>query len=91
MKWRGRFYPDLYVVTKTLLLLADGHSRGEAALLSGLSYGRFQQYVEYLKERGFVTGDEELRLTPRGVEAAARLAELVKVLTGEEPRSLKRR
>ena len=91
MKRRGRFYPDLYVVTKILLLLADGHSRREAALLSGLSYGRFQQYVEYLKERGFVTGDEELRLTPRGVEAAARLAELIKELTGEEPRSLKRR
>ncbi|MCU7787383.1 winged helix-turn-helix domain-containing protein [Pyrobaculum sp. 3827-6] len=91
MKRRGRFYPDLYVLTKILLLLADGHSRREAALLSGLSYSRFQQYVEYLKERGFVTGDEELRLTPRGVEAAARLAELIKELTGEEPRSLKRR
>lgn len=91
MKRRGRFYPDLYVVTKILLLLADGRSRREAALLSGVSYSRFQQYVEYLKERGFVTGDEELRLTPKGAEAAARLAQLIKELTGEEPRDVKRK
>jgi len=91
MRRRGRFYPDLYVIARILLTLADGHSRREAALRSGVSYSRFLQYVEYLKERGFAAGDEELRLTPKGAEAAAKLAELIKELTGEEPKGVKRR
>lgn len=88
MKRRGRFYPDLYVI-KILLLHADGHSKR-----GGVAIRREPQplsTIRYLKERGFVTGDEELRLTPRGAEAAARLAELIKELTGEELRSFKRR
>ncbi len=91
MKRRGRFYPDLYVIARILLALADGCGRREAALRSGVSYSRFLQYVEYLKERGFVAGDEELRLTPKGAAATARLVELIKELAGEEPRDLKRR
>ncbi|MEM0483681.1 MAG: winged helix-turn-helix domain-containing protein [Pyrobaculum sp.] len=85
MKKQKKFYPDLYVIAKILLSLADGRSKREAALLSGVNYNRFLQYVEYLRERGLVAGEEELRLTPKGAEAAARLAELIKELTGEEP------
>nr|WP_258870343.1 transcriptional regulator [Pyrobaculum aerophilum] len=60
-------------------------------MLSGVNYNRFLQYVEYLRERGLVAGEEELRLTPKGAEAAARLAELIKELTGEEPMDVKRK
>ncbi|RFA96673.1 transcriptional regulator [Pyrobaculum aerophilum] len=78
-------------MAKILLSLADGRSKREAALLSGVNYNRFLQYVEYLRERGLVAGEEELRLTPKGAEAAARLAELIKELTGEEPMDVKRK
>ncbi|MCX8137397.1 winged helix-turn-helix domain-containing protein [Pyrobaculum aerophilum] len=91
MKKQKKFYPDLYVIAKILLSLADGRSKREAALLSGVNYNRFLQYVEYLRERGLVAGEEELRLTPKGTEAAARLAELIKELTGEEPMDVKRK
>ncbi|AAL64612.1 conserved within P. aerophilum [Pyrobaculum aerophilum str. IM2] len=91
MKKQKKFYPDLYVIAKILLSLADGRSKREAALLSGVNYNRFLQYVEYLRERGLVAGEEELRLTPKGAEAAARLAELIKELTGEEPMDVKRK
>jgi hypothetical protein len=91
MKRQGRFYPDLYVIARILLTLANGCGKREAALRSGVRYSRFLQYVEYLKERGFASGDEELRLTPRGAEAAAKLDELIKELAGKEPGGVKRR
>ena len=91
MKRRGRFLPDLYVMARILLALADGRSKREVALISGLNYSRFLQYVEYLREKGLVTGEDELRLTPKGAEAAARLAELIRELTGDEPLQAKRR
>ncbi|ABP50275.1 MAG: transcriptional regulator [Pyrobaculum arsenaticum] len=91
MKRRERFFPDLYVVARILIALSNGRSKREVALLSGVNYSRFLQYVEYLKERGLVAEGEELRLTPRGAEAAARLAELIRELTDEEPLRAKRR
>ncbi|MEM0464296.1 MAG: winged helix-turn-helix domain-containing protein [Pyrobaculum sp.] len=91
MKRRERFLPDLYVVARILLSISNGRSKREVALLSGVNYSRFLQYVEYLKEKGLVAEDEELKLTPKGAEAAARLAELIRELTGEEPLGAKRR
>jgi predicted transcriptional regulator len=57
-----------------------------------VNYRRFELYLRYLAERGYVTDGPAISLTPRGAEIAAALEELLREMLGaDDPFSKKRR
>jgi len=85
MKRCRDFLPDIYVVARVLHALRRGPlPRSRLATLARVNYGRFQQYFQFLVERGYVVDGEVVVLTPRGAEVAAELGRLLSYVLGEE-------
>lgn len=79
------FLPDFYVIARILALIKNGvRKKRSLALMSGLNYRRFQRYLDYLVEKGLVKDDEEIALTPKGVELLAKLEELIREISSRE-------
>jgi predicted transcriptional regulator len=90
MSGRGGFLPDVYVVARILHALMGG-PRSRLAAVARVNYRRFQKYLQFLVERGYVTDGEVVSLTPRGAEVAAELERLLSEVLGREDPIEKRR
>jgi predicted transcriptional regulator len=89
---RGGFLPDVYVVARILHALMGGPTpRSRLAAVARVNYRRFQEYLQFLAERGYVTDGEVVSLTPRGAEVAAELERLLSEVLGREDPFEKRR
>ncbi len=85
MNGHGDFLPDIYVVARILHALRRGPMpKSRLAALARVNYGRFQQYLQFLVERGYVVDGELVALTPRGAEVAAELERLLSDVLGRE-------
>jgi predicted transcriptional regulator len=51
--------------------------RSRLAAVARVNYRRFQEYLQFLVERGYVTDGEVVFLTPKGAEVAAELERLL--------------
>jgi predicted transcriptional regulator len=73
--------PDLYVLARVIEILKEkgGMKRTALSTASGLAYNRFVKYLEWMKEREFVTIDEEgnVRLSLRGIEVYEQLVKWI--------------
>jgi len=56
-----------------------------------VNYRKFQVYLQFLVERGYLTDSEVVSLTPRGAEVAAELERLLSEVLGREDPFEKRR
>ena len=90
MSGRGGFLPDVYVVARILHALMGG-PRSRLAAVARVNYRRFQEYLQFLVERGYVTDGEVVSLTPRGAEVAAELERLLNEVLGRKDPFEKRR
>ncbi len=59
--------------------------------MARVNYRRFQEYLQFLVERGSLTDGEVVSLTPRGAEVAAELERLLSEVLGQEDPFEKRR
>jgi predicted transcriptional regulator len=73
--------PDLYVLARVIEILKEKGAVKRTALstASGLAYNRFVRYLEWMKEREFVSIDEEgnVRLSSKGIEAYEQLVKWI--------------
>lgn len=92
MSGRGGFLLDVYVVARILHALMGGPMpRSRLAAVARVNYRRFQECLQFLVERGYVTDGEVVSLTPKGAEAAAELERLLSEVLGQEDPFEKRR
>ncbi len=90
MSGRGGFLPDVYVVARILHALMGG-PRSRLAAVARVNYRRFQDYLQFLVERVYVTDGGVVYLTPKGAEVAAELERLLSEVLGREDPFEKRR
>jgi predicted transcriptional regulator len=83
MSGRGGFLPDVYVVAGILHALMGG-PRSRLAAVARVDYRRFQEYLQFLVGRGYVTDGEVVYLMPRGAEVTAELERLLSEVLGRE-------
>jgi len=84
--------PDLFVVGRLLEALAPGPlKRTQLQQKAGLNYTVFQRYLDYLVGLGLVSvapsGDGQLEISPKGVEAYRFLSEGLQRIFGVQGRS----
>ena len=85
MSGRGGFLPDVYVVARILHALMGGPTpRSRLAAVARVNCRRFQEYLQFLVELGYLTDGEVACLTPKGAEVAVELERLLSEVLSRE-------